>query len=186
MEFEVAPDKVNKTLYRPFPWVHKVGFDGKTVVNFDQFMRKPANLTEVETGTTLINGTRLPHMEVQVYPKYGEWAGRREKDLKFTWNFTDFYESQFVIQLWFEKPEYVASEIDPDELKITFWGHEHFVDLRGVSVEPEISINHDMIPQLSPPVIPTIRRVAVTLSTSIVSTIIVSVIMKFALQGGAQ
>ena len=54
--------------------------------------------------------------------------GSEPKKLNFTWDLMSYTSRYVDIQLYFEIPPYVSSNIEYDELYVTFWGGNEFKD----------------------------------------------------------
>ena len=69
--------------------------------------------------------------------------------LTFSWECTDYWEGQMLIQLTFDKPECVSAETNiGDSLEITFYDQQLFQDKQGRAVPPEYVISHPVSRQI--------------------------------------
>jgi len=48
--------------------------------------------------------------------------GNEGKDLTFTWNFTSWDTKAMTIQLYFATPEDISDGVDPEKLRLIFYG----------------------------------------------------------------
>jgi hypothetical protein len=67
--------------------------------------------------------------------------------LAFNWTLIEFTASQMNLQLNFENPSYVSSNVDQERLRIIFHGFYMFTDQKGNYMQPKFETNLKLVPR---------------------------------------
>ena len=113
---------------QPVPSFKKLGIRGLLEIKWDQDMRRPKTISEVESGTVKWTNKfgiteEKPILEVKVIP--GMYTNPAE--VAYRWNITRWEDKDLHIQIWFNNPDSISVNEDPEKIRIVFYGLEHFV-----------------------------------------------------------
>ena len=143
-------------------------------------MRKPRSISEVESGTVSWKGENgiiedKPILDVRVMPG----AYTEPRDAYYRWNITRWEEKALDIQLWFENPDLISVNEDPEKIQIVFYGLEYFVSedylvpVNGGPDPRENAVLYALLPEQYRPVDKTIEETKEVLVDAAKSTSIV-------------
>jgi hypothetical protein len=106
-------------------------------------MEVPDRVYLIKNGTIIVNDTTQPFLEILIEP--GKLSNATM--LQFNWKLLNFTSGELLIQLEFENPEYVSSNIYPDQLSIIVHGFYMFADKKGNYMMPEFVLNRKIVPR---------------------------------------
>ena len=73
-------------------------------MKFNSIMKSSSYIEELQNTTVSIDYKVYPAMEVRIIPGFES----NSRNLKFNWTFLNYTDSELVIQLHFETPEWVS------------------------------------------------------------------------------
>jgi len=117
----------------PEPDLESINNIGEATISFSRSMKPIKNLTELKNATVELDGYGVkPAIEVEVF------AGNDtdQSQLEFEYEITSFEEDEMVITLNFTNAKEVSINRLPDNLKVTFWAWNLFVDANGTTFKP--------------------------------------------------
>ena len=70
-----------------------------------------------------------------------------EENMEFTWNITDFSDTNLKIQVTFENPIYVSASTEKDKLQIVFMDSLKFISYKNLPIEKRYATNTKTVPK---------------------------------------
>ena len=97
------------------------------------------NFSMINNGTVLVDGELKPSLQVEMKPFDPE--NFCASSLGFSWECTDYNESELVLQMYFENPNCISiSKEGRDTILLTFYEQDLFKDISKRGIPPKMQI----------------------------------------------